>query len=125
MLEAAGRDADFQDRVVAYLQGLSIDEQRSLLRGVWGDWTPDVDADSEGMEAAFKVKREIGADPAEILPALINIMDPLEVRSLIRESAKQKEAEEAYLRLLIENTVRGDLSPHETARKVQRYLGAA
>lgn len=121
----ARRDADFQAGLLAWLQGLPIDEQRALLRSVWDDWTLDVDADRKGIEAAIEIEREIGARSVDILRTLIVIMDPSEVKSLTVESKKQREAELSYLQMLFEGTVAGDLSTQEAARKVQRFLEAA
>jgi transcriptional regulator with XRE-family HTH domain len=105
------------------LQGLSVEDRRLLLCGLWEDWTTDPGADARGMDLANDFLRETGATAEDVRRALAKL-DPLGAKRLLGEERKQREAEAIYRRLLFEAAAAGDLSAAVAALKAEAF-GAA
>jgi transcriptional regulator with XRE-family HTH domain len=111
--------------LIARLRELPPDDRRLVLRGVWGQWTSDMEADAEAMERANEFQRSTGTTDDDLRRALVEL-EPLEARRLLRESAEHREQVARYWqRLLFEAIERGDITASEAAEKAAAFSSAA
>ena len=111
--------------LIVSLRGLSPEDRRLILRGLWEEWTADARTDAEAMEKAAEFERETGANAGDVRRALV-ALDPLEARRLLAQSAEHRDEVGRYWqRLLFRAAAAGDLSADEAASKAEAFSGAA